>query len=223
MLCACASSTSRHHPVEGRHRLVLHRLGQEPFTSPADRLHHRQVGRQRRGRAGRPARSRSRASACPTSANSRSTGTPAWVELGDAPRGRNATPRSSRDAPDARDRRRVRRLGRPRPRQADHGLRHRQDLHRAEDRRAPSPPRMATRPRPVPGARPSRCCPRRCASGPPRPSATMRRLRRLLGHQGRQAEPGDIEDIPPTTCPSRPPPTRPRCATEMDHRERPRD
>ena len=46
------------HAGQGRHRLVLHRLGQEAVHQPGDHLHHRQVGQERRGRARRTSRSR---------------------------------------------------------------------------------------------------------------------------------------------------------------------
>ena len=72
-----------------------------------------------------------------------------------------------------RDRQGDRRLRRDRPRQADHGLRHRQDLHLAAARRGE---RRRRRQGALPGARRSRCSPRRCASGSARPSVPIRPL-----------------------------------------------
>ena len=121
--------------------------GKKPLHQPDHHLHHRQVGQERRGRAGRPADPGRSGSAWPTSPSRRSTGT--------SPGRRRATSPSTWP----RAERRCARISRPpidavlagfadaRPRQADHGLRHRQDVHRPEDRRADG--RRERRVRPV--------------------------------------------------------------------------
>ena len=160
--------------------------GKKPFTNRHHHLHHRQVEQARRGRARRqqiPVRRIGLADLADSPID--------WgIASAAATPGRSscAPARSSR----ARTRRRaidevVRRASTTaRPRQADHGVRHRQDVHRAA--RSPSSSRGEAgsgRRGCCSWCRRSRCCRRRCGSGPPRRRSTMRRVRRVLGRQGR--------------------------------------
>ena len=85
-----------------------------------------------------------------------------------------------------------RRASRRGPRQADHGLRHRQDLHLAAHRRRA---RRAWRARCCSWCRRSRCCRRSLREWSIEAEPTAAHVRGLLGRQGRQAHGQEDEDI----------------------------
>ena len=205
------------HPGQGRHRLLLHRLGQAAVHQPDHHLHHRQVGQERRGRPGRSDDPGAADRAGRRSPSPRSTGTIAWP--GDELTSPSPTPtQRAASAPAGRHRRGASPASTAaRPRQADHGVRHRQDVHRAEVRRTVGGRARRRGPGPVLRAVDLSCCRRRCGSGPRRRGSDLRAFAVCSDTEGLPS--ADREDITPTTCRSRPPPIPAKLAAQMKHRQ----
>ena len=158
--------------LQGRHRHVPVASRARRVSSSASSSRPRTSGTRTPRTRSRASRSRSGVSACPTSKPARSTG------------GSSASRRRRCWSPSARSRHgrhqiagdRVgrRRLRGARPRQADHGVRHRQDVHLTAPGRADGRGLAA---RCCSWCRRSRCCPRRCGSGRSRPRCRCGRSR----------------------------------------------
>ena len=108
-------------------------------------------------------------------------------------------------------------FGETRPRQADHGLRHGQDLHLAAARRGE---RRRRRQGALPGPLASACSPRPCASGWPRPSCRSGRSRSAPTPSRPKRSANATRTSRPPTSRSRPRPTSPCCKQRLDGRRR---